>query len=63
MNPLLDDAGTHFVTPRLKIASDGRPVQLWMPADASTHAPEWRYLLEDPMPSVVTGNSDGSAQG
>ena len=61
MNPMMDDAGTHFVTPRLKI-SDGSPVQLWLPADATAHAPEWRPIPEDPTPSVVTDNSDGSSQ-
>lgn len=40
-NPLLDDTGCHVATARLRFVG-GRMQQLWMPADAATHAPEWR---------------------
>lgn len=57
INPMKDDAGTHVATPRL-IFSGGVLHQLFWPADASTHDPEWRPVPEHvepaPLPDVPT---------
>lgn len=42
MNPLLDDAQTHYATARIATTNSGKLVQLWMPCDSSTHSPEYR---------------------
>jgi len=42
-NPALDDDQTHVATVRLKFV-DGKLHQLWWPADANKHMPEWRLV-------------------
>lgn len=41
INPDFDEARTHVCKARLSFV-DGKLCQLWWPADAATHDPEWR---------------------
>lgn len=60
-NPMMDDAGTHTLTPKLRFIS-GRLSQLWLPCDWTVNGPEWREVPDETPPVVVTDNSDGSEQ-
>ena len=51
VNPCLCPAGTHVCTPQLRI-SGGRLLQLWTPADSSTHVAEWREVDSDDIEQV-----------
>lgn len=63
INPLLDDDGSHVVTPHLRIVN-GQLVQLWTPADWTKNASEWRVVDGDEFaPSVMNlSGTDGGTQ-